>query len=237
MAEASLDCAVTPTPCPKEKGKIKAKATPSPAPIPTLPPPTAQPPVQQPQMSQAPKATHKAHASHAPPPPPSYTKVVAPRLGLIIFLYNPQHYSTLQSLAMLQAPHLVEVYNEALESKACYASVWVSAVKWAPSDNLVIFAGPDTTLTQLQSAHYLTTLAIEGTLPDAASLSLCPNVKWSKILVGSIPSGVTDCMSQAHSCKECHQALLHDNPSYCCQLCHSCGRCHTPKKDFPHSLV
>ena len=74
----------------------------------------------------------------------------------------------------------------------------------------------DTTLTQLQSAHHLITLAIEGTLLEAASLSSCPNVKWSKILIRSIPTGVTDCMSQAHSCKKCHQVLLHNNPSYHC---------------------
>ena len=115
---------------------------------------------------------------------------------------------------MLQAPHLVEICNEALRSEACYTSVRLSAAKWAPSGNLVVFMGPDTTLTQLQSTHHLITSAIEGTLPGAASLSSCPNVKWSKILIGSMPTGVTDCTSQAHSHEECHQVLLRDNPSY-----------------------
>ena len=117
---------------------------------------------------------------------------------------------------MLQAPHLVEICNEALRSEARYTSMRLSAAKWAPSGNLVIFAGPDTTLTQLQSAHHLITSAIEGALPGAASLLSHPNVKWSKILIGSMPTGVTDCMSQAHSCEECHQVLLHDNPFYHC---------------------
>ena len=116
---------------------------------------------------------------------------------------------------MLQAPRLVEICNEALGSKACYASIRLSAAKWSPLGNLVVFAGPDTTLTQLQSTHHLITSAIEGTLPGAASLLSRLNVKWSKILIGSVPTGVTDRMSQAHSCKECHQVLLHDNPSYC----------------------
>ena len=115
---------------------------------------------------------------------------------------------------MLQAPCLVEICNEALGSEARYTSVRLSAAKWAPSGNLVVFTGPDTTLTQLQSAHHLITSAIEGALPGTASLSSCPNVKWSKILIRSVPTGVTDCTSQAHSRKECHQALLHDNPSY-----------------------
>ena len=108
----------------------------------------------------------------------------------------------------------MEVCNEALGSEARYASVRLSAAKWAPLGNLVVFAGPDTTLTQLQSAHHLITSAIEGALPGAASLSSRPNVKWSKILIGSVPTGVTDRTSQAHSCEECHQALLRDNPSY-----------------------
>ena len=155
MAEASPDHAVTPTPHPKEKGKMKAKAMPSPAPPPTIPP-TACPPAAPAQAPKAPKAMQKAHASHAPPPPPSYAAVAAPRPtwlklvmrpSLVISLHNPQHHSTLQSLAMLQAPHLVRICNEALASEACYASVRVSAAKWAPSGNLVIFAGPDTTLT------------------------------------------------------------------------------------------
>ena len=225
MAEASPDCTVTPTPRPKEKGKMKAKVTPSPAPPPTIPP-TAQPPTASAQAPKAPKATQKAHASHAPPPPPSYAKAAAPeptwpkpvtRPSLVISLCNLQHHSTLQSLAMLQAPCLVEICNEALGSEACYASVRLSAAKWSPSGNLVVFAGPDTTLTQLQSAHHLITLALEGALPGTASLSSRPNVKWSKILIGSVPTGVTDCMSQAHSHsrEECHQVLLHDNPSYC----------------------
>ena len=138
MAEASLDCTVTLTPHLKEKGKMKAKTMLSPAPIPTLPPPTAQLPMQQPKSPQVPKATCKAHASHASPPPPSYAKVVAPRLtqpkpvirpSLVISLCNSQHHSTLQSLAILQASCLMEICNEALESEAYYTSVRVSAAK------------------------------------------------------------------------------------------------------------
>ena len=204
---------------------MKAKAMPSPAPPPTTIPPTALPPAASASAPKVPKAMQKAHASHAPPPPPSYTKVAAPgptqpklvtRPSLVISLRNPQHHSTLQSLAMLQARHLMEICNEALGSEAHYASVRLSAAKWAPSGNLVVFTGPDTTLTQLQSAHHLITSAIEGALPGAASLSSCPNVKWSKILIRSVPTGVTDCMSQAHSHEECHQALLRDNLFYRC---------------------
>ena len=224
MAKASPDCAVTLTPHLKEKGKMKAKAMPSSAPPPSLPP-TAQPSATLAQAPKAPNATHKAYASHAPPPPLSYAKVAAPRPtqpklvirpSLMISLHNPQHHSTLQSLAMLQVHCLVEICNEVLKSKACYPSVRVSATKWAPLSNLVVFAGPDTTFTQLQSAHHLMTLAIKGTLPGTISLSSCPNVKWSKILIGSMPTGVTDHISQAHSHEECHQALLHDNPFYHC---------------------
>ena len=95
-------------------------------------------------------------------------------------------------MVMTQAPHLVAVCNEALESEAYHANIRLSAAKWAPLGNLIVFAGPDTTLTQLQSANYIIIAAIKSALLGAGSLSSCPNVKWSKLLIGSVPTGVTD---------------------------------------------
>ena len=93
------------------------------------------------------------------------------------------------------------------------ANVRVSAAKWAPSGNLVVFAGPDTNLTQLQQSHHIITSAIEAALPQPVPLASRPNVKWSKLLINSVPTGVT-ASALAHSHEECHQALLRDNPSY-----------------------
>jgi len=91
----------------------------------------------------------------------------------------------------------------------------MSTAKWAPLGNLVVFAGSNTTLTQLQASHHIITSAIEATLPEHISLASYPNVKWSKLLINSVPTSATDILL-AHSYEECHQALLHDNPFYCC---------------------
>jgi len=107
----------------------------------------------------------------------------------------------------------VDACNEALQSDARHANVRVSAAKWAPSGNLVVFAGPDTNLTQLQTSHHIITSAIEAALPKPTPLASRPNVKWSKLLINSVPTGATD-ISPAITREECHQALLHDNPSY-----------------------
>ena len=107
----------------------------------------------------------------------------------------------------------MEACNEALQSDARHANVRVSAAKWAPSGNLVVFAGPDTNLTQLQTSHHIITSAIEAALPEPTLLTSHPNVKWSKLLINSIPTGATDILP-AITHEECHQALLRDNPSY-----------------------
>ena len=89
----------------------------------------------------------------------------------------------------------------------------ISATKWAPLGNLVVFARPDTNLTQLQTSHHIITSAIEAALPKPTMLVSCPNVKWNKLLINSIPTGATDILL-AFSYEACHQALLRDNPSY-----------------------
>ena len=131
----------------------------------------------------------------------------------MISLHHTTLASNLKAQAQLRAPSLVEVCNEALQSDAQHTNVRVSAAKWAPLGNLVMFAGPDTNLTQLQTSHHIITSAIEAALPEPTLLASCPNVKWSKLLINSVPTGATD-ISPALTHEECHQALLRDNPSY-----------------------
>ena len=107
----------------------------------------------------------------------------------------------------------MEACNEVLQSDARHANVRISTAKWAPSGNLVVSAGPDTNLTQLQSSHHIITSAIEAVLPEPTPLASHPNVKWSKLLINSVPTGATD-ISPALTHEECHQALLRDNLSY-----------------------
>ena len=66
-----------------------------------------------------------------------------------------------------------------------------------------------------KASHHIITSAIEAALPEPSPLASRPNVKWSKLLINSVPTGVTD-ISPAHSREDCHQALLRDNPSYRC---------------------
>ena len=122
--------------------------------------------------------------------------------------------SNLKAQAQIQAPSLIEACNEALQLDTQYANMRISAAKWAPLGNLVVFAGPNTTLTQLQSSHHIITSAIKAVLPEPTLLASRPNVKWSKLLINSVPTGATNILL-ALTCEECHQTLLHDNPSYC----------------------
>ena len=217
----------TPTPRPTQKGKMKAVATPPPAPlpVPSFPAaPRAQAPTQKPRAPRpkpsAPPAAAAPAAAPAPPPA-SYAKAAASapkpkyhaRPSLVVHIRKTVSSATLREFANTKAPILVAACNEALGSEARYANVRVSAAKWSPAGNLVVFSGPETTSAQLTAAHHIIVSAIEGALPGPISLSSRPNVKWSKLLINAVPTGVTG-DTPAHSREACHQALLRDNPSY-----------------------
>ena len=121
---------------------------------------------------------------------------------------------TLKTQAGVLAPGLVGVCNDALTSVPTFASVWVSACRWTPKGNLVVFARPDTSRDQLFAASHLLTTAIAALLPDAsACVSSCLNVHWGKVLVNRVPTGVKDDSPAAHSPSVCLQDLLENNPS------------------------
>jgi len=70
------------------------------------------------------------------PPPPV-------RLSIMLSLTHHTLISTLQSHAdSVVAPALVDAMNCMLSASPTHASVQVSAVKWTPKGNLVVFAGP-----------------------------------------------------------------------------------------------
>ena len=190
----------------KAQKATKEQAAPSP---PTTQSPAKAPKANAPAPAPAPTRTTSYAAATATKPKP---KPVT-RPSLVISLCHTTLTSTLRVQAGTLAPRLVDVCNQALESDARHANVRVSAAKWAPLGNLVVFAGPDTNLTQLQQSHHIITSAIEAALPQPVPLSSRPNVKWSKLLINSVPTGVT-ASAPAHSREECHQVLLRDNPSY-----------------------
>ena len=196
--DAPSDHEHMPTPCPTQKGKIKAVATPPLAPLP-VPTPPAAPRAQAQAQAQKPHApkpktsappTAVAPAVAPAPPPASYAKAAAStpkpkyhaRPSLVVHICKTGLSTTLWEFANTKAPVLVAACNEALGSEARYANVQVSAAKWSPVGNLVVFSGPETTSAQLTAAHHIIVSAIEGALPGPISLSSCPNIKWSKLI-------------------------------------------------------
>ena len=122
--------------------------------------------------------------------------------------------STLKAAAaMVLAPALVEVSNTALAATPQYAHVRVSAAKWTPKGNLVVFAGPGVSYDALYSAIPLINSAVSKALLEDPRISTCLNFKWGKVLINSVPTGVIKGHPTMHSPTTCWQVLLDNNPS------------------------
>ncbi|KAF8260384.1 hypothetical protein EI94DRAFT_1811792 [Lactarius quietus] len=101
--------------------------------------------------------------------------------------------------------------NQAMEASN-NNQVCISAARWTVRENMILTGGPNTTAHHLQRATHIIRhhLSKTYTLPP---LTIRPNVKWSKLLINSVPTGViTD--SRAKTPDQCHAALTSDNPSY-----------------------
>ena len=159
-------------------------------------------------MQGAGKAKAQTSAKPQKPAPPP------PRPSLVLSFIGHTLDMTLKTQAGVLAPGLVGVCNDALASIPTFASVRVSACRWTPKGNLVVFAGPDMSRDQLSAASHLLTLAVAASLPDASvRVSSRLNVRWGKVLVNGVPTGVTDDSSATHSPSTCLQDLLENNPS------------------------
>ena len=119
------------------------------------------------------------------------------------------------------APALVKVCNDALASNPTHTNVWVSAAKWTPKGNLVVFASPRVSCDALFATSHLLTAAIFRALPDDPKISSCLNVKWGKV-INSVPTSVVEGHPHVHLPPTCWQVLIDNNPSLChlkvCQL-------------------
>ena len=225
-ARASTEHLRTPTPQPERKGKMKAAPphlTATPTPAPQAPPPTPPAPQKAPTSYAAAAATSKpakpasqgagkakAQTSAKPPKP----TLPPPRPSLVLSLIGHTLNTTLKMQAGVLAPGLVGVCNDALASVPTFASVRVSACRWTPKGNLVVFTRPDTSRDQLSAASHLLTSAVATSLPDAsARVSSRLNVRWGKVLINGVPTGVMDDSPAAHSPSVCLQDLLENNPS------------------------
>jgi hypothetical protein len=146
--------------------------------------------------------------------PPSFANVAAspPRPSVVVNLahmsWDPRP----------SAPEICTDINNALRASD-NDQIRISAARWTAKENLILTGGPNTTAQQLQQATLLIRQHIATAYqpidnPTPPSLpSVRPNVKWSKLLINSVPTGVTTSRT-ARSPEECHAALTSDNPSY-----------------------
>jgi len=101
------------------------------------------------------------------------------------------------------APALIEICNNALASDPTHANVWVSAAKWTPKGNLVMFASPGVSCDAPFTTSHPLTSAVSQALPDDLKISSHLNVKWGKILINSVPTGIVEGHPHVHSPSTC----------------------------------
>jgi len=152
-----------------------------------------------------PKAAAAQIRGQNPPPPP--------RPSLVLSLTHHTLASTLCATAALAPPVLVNACNAALSADPTHTNVRLSAAKWTPKGNLVVFAGPGVSRDALFATSYLLTSAVSRALPDDPRISSRLNVKWGKVMISSVPTGVTEESPSAHSPAACWQSLIDNNPS------------------------
>jgi len=155
-------------------GKGKAKAMP--------PPP-----------KQKPTYVAAAQAAAAPPTPPM--PAPPPWASVVISLPDASCDASLAIQSQMRADLIAVLCSQALATQPIYANVKVSAARWTPKGNLVIFGGLDTSQDALLSAsHILTsTISLRLPLPGPSHMSACANVKWSKLLVNGVPLRCDPC--------------------------------------------
>jgi len=181
----------------KKKGKKQASFAEVAAKAPTAPGPP-HPPL-------GPKATTAQIRAQNPPPPP--------RPSLVLSLTHHTLALTLRAKADLAPPILVNACNAALSADPTHTNVQVSTAKWTPKGNLVVFAGPGVSRNTLFATSYILTSAVSWALPDDPRIFSCLNVKWGKVMINSVPIGISEGCPTAHSPAACWQTLIDNNPS------------------------
>ncbi|KAI9445800.1 hypothetical protein BJY52DRAFT_1371495 [Lactarius psammicola] len=112
---------------------------------------------------------------------------------------------------------LCESINDALFN-AQIDQVRAAAARWTARGNLIVTGSSDTTAQRLQLAiptirqHFSENYLDSQESPPP--LSVRPNVKWSKILINSVPTGVSTLFPNAKNPDQYHAALVVDNPTY-----------------------
>ncbi|KAH8989773.1 hypothetical protein EDB86DRAFT_2831454 [Lactarius hatsudake] len=183
---------------------IKAlTAEPPPPKLPTAKPPT-------PPKAQTPVKGPTKPSAHTP----SFASAVkTPARPSLVLSPAPD---TSPALAVRRTPSEICTYlNDVLAR--LFPGSSLSAARWTKNNNLVIVAGPDTTSHHLQKASATlteaTALFISASPSQPIQISTKENVRWSRLLVNNVPTGVSP-IRGAYSPTECQDALARDNPAY-----------------------
>jgi len=132
-----------------------------------------------------------------------------PSLVLDIGASNPDDQFITHSLSDSLNRHMLDMGRSEIK---------FSAIKYNKKGNLILTAHHTTTQAQLNSvaddiSQYMTDLSNSTDTPIPELFHTRANVKWSKILINSVPVGITDSRGP-FTFEECHRSLLAHNPSY-----------------------
>jgi hypothetical protein len=91
-------------------------------------------------------------------------------------------------------------------------------MRYNKKGNLILTAHHTTTQAQLNSVadevkHYIELFSDTSGAPTSHPITARPNVKWSKILINSVPVGCHETRGP-YTPEECHSSLVAHNPSY-----------------------
>jgi hypothetical protein len=174
-------------------------------------------------------STPHKQAPHAPPKvkgadktsPPTYAHVASGRSTRASLMMNLKGLDFSMD-CRLPPVYFTNIFNDALKASPLH-QVHVAATRWTAKGNLVITGGHLNTVQQLHDCTEILAKALteDQSVPDNAPLPhppTRPNIKWSKLLINGIPTGVQVARDQAYSPKECHEALVNENPAYAALL-------------------
>ena len=157
------------------------------------------------------KATYAAATAAAPPNPPK-----PPRASLVISLPDTTSAASLLAQSSTRADMMAMLCSETLTAQPQYADVRVSTAKWTPKGNLVVFGGPDTQQDRLLAASHILTSTISARLsvPGSSRILAHANIKWSKVLINSMPLFGAGPATSPSPSAALHASLVDNNPSY-----------------------
>ena len=149
-------------------------------------------------------------------PKPTYASKASIKPSNPSIVISLSHLARTPDFSRPRPAEICPIFNNALLVSPT-PQLHISAVRWTAKGNLVVTGGHMATAQQLQLASPLLAQAFASAYSTAVTPITPPrtraNVKWSKILINGISTGVTDSRGP-YSPDECHMALTSENPSY-----------------------